>query len=139
MKKQHKPTEYSPELSRLMSAAVISPSFRRLLLQDPAAALKGGYMGRPFDLSPEEHVLVCSIQATTLEDFADQLFLSVAEDRTDLSPPVDAGGSCSQLDDRLAHPFVRQETTPDQFVEEAVFQQTHLPWDTPLELVAEPA
>lgn len=56
-----------------MSAAVVSPRFRRQLLSDPVSALAAGYNGERFNLTSEEMRLVCSIQATTLRGFAVQL------------------------------------------------------------------
>ena len=61
------------EISRLMSAAVISRDFCDLLLADPAVALAAGYGGEPFHLGEEEKMRVLSIHASTLADFALQL------------------------------------------------------------------
>lgn len=61
------------ELSRLLNAAVVSPTFCRLLLTRPSAALTGGYNGEPFRLAPEEEATVLSIRATSLAGFAQQL------------------------------------------------------------------
>jgi len=62
------------ELSRLVSAAVVSREFCDLLLGDPATALRIGYNGSgSFQLTPEDQELVLSIRATSLADFAAQL------------------------------------------------------------------
>lgn len=62
------------ELSRLVSAAVVSQEFCDLLLGDPATALRIGYNGSgSFQLAPEDQELVLSIRAKSLADFAAQL------------------------------------------------------------------
>ncbi len=61
------------ELSRLLNAAVVSPTFCQLLLTFPATALTEGYNGEPFRLAPEDEQSVLSIQATSLAGFAQQL------------------------------------------------------------------
>ena len=61
------------EVSRLLSAAVISPRFRQLLLSNPAKALEIGFAGECFDFPREAKRRVASIQAATLADFADQV------------------------------------------------------------------
>lgn len=61
------------EVSRLLSAAVISPRFRQLLLSDPAKALEIGFAGERFDFPREAKRRVASIQAANLADFADQV------------------------------------------------------------------
>lgn len=64
---------HTPELCRLLAAAVVSPDFRRLLLTDAAQALENGYNGASFGLSAGEQALVLSIHANSLADFAAQL------------------------------------------------------------------
>jgi hypothetical protein len=61
------------ELSRLITAAVINPGFRKTLLTNPAEAIANGFQGESFRLAIEEQNLVISIQADTLSDFARQL------------------------------------------------------------------
>jgi hypothetical protein len=63
----------APELSRLITAAVISTQFCDLLLNDPGQALVKGYGGETFRLNPEEKAWVLSIQAGSLSEFAAQL------------------------------------------------------------------
>ena len=64
---------FSSELIRLVVAAVISPDFCDLLLADPALAISAGYRGTSFQLSHKEREIVCSISATSLPDFTNQL------------------------------------------------------------------
>jgi hypothetical protein len=61
------------EISRLLTAAVINPEFRHLLLTNSPSALKGGYNGESFNFSADSQNLILSIQAASLEDFASQL------------------------------------------------------------------
>ena len=63
----------NPEVSRLLSAAVISRSFRSALLSDPAKAIASGYFGEQFKMSDKETRQVKSIHACSLADFAVQL------------------------------------------------------------------
>lgn len=68
------------EISRLLCAAVVSASFRALLLTDPAQAVSLGYGGESFHLSVEEMHAIEGIRADSLADFASQL----------MQPPVPA-------------------------------------------------
>jgi hypothetical protein len=61
------------ELSRLLTAAIVSKQFCELLLADPGSALVTGYNGESFRLGETDHELVLSIRATDLSDFALQL------------------------------------------------------------------
>lgn len=63
----------SPEITRLLTAAVINRRFRELLLQDPARALNEGFQGEYFFLSSREQDLVLSIKAVDLGDYASQV------------------------------------------------------------------
>jgi hypothetical protein len=69
----HLPASLSKNLNRLISAAVVSDRFRRLLLNDPVVALATGYNGEGFDLTPEEYDAVTSLRVSTIRDFAAQL------------------------------------------------------------------
>jgi len=71
--KTNSPLSHTPELCRLLAAAVVSPEFRRLLLTDAAQALESGYNGTTFGLSAGEQALILSIHANSLADFAAQL------------------------------------------------------------------
>ncbi len=62
-------------LTSVLAAAVVNEEFRSLLLSDPSAALKKGYLGQAFALSPEESADLLSIRANTLTDLAKQLII----------------------------------------------------------------
>jgi len=64
---------YQKEYSRLLSAAVINPNFRDLLLANPSQALAAGFCAETFHFSHEETLRVINIQAESLADFAEQL------------------------------------------------------------------
>jgi hypothetical protein len=68
-----KTNSHNGELSRLLSAAVASQRFCKLLLTDPERALKVGYQSESFRLSPEEKMWVLSIRAGNLSDFASEI------------------------------------------------------------------
>ncbi|KAF0111821.1 MAG: hypothetical protein FD147_623 [Chloroflexi bacterium] len=61
------------EYSRIMTAAVVSEKFRKLLLANPRLAIKSGYGGEAFNLAMEESERISSIQATSLAEFARQM------------------------------------------------------------------
>lgn len=64
----------NPEaISRLISAAVVDKSFRKLLLRKPQVAMTLGYNGEMFDLTEEDRALILTIEAASLTDFAAQL------------------------------------------------------------------
>lgn len=63
----------SKNLNRLLSAAVVSPRFQRLLLTDPVAALAAGYNGETFQLTQAEYAAVTSLCVGTIREFASQL------------------------------------------------------------------
>lgn len=65
----------SPEINRLLTAAVVNRRFCRLLLTNPLAALALGYHGESFRLNPAEIQRVSAIHATSLHDFASQLLV----------------------------------------------------------------
>jgi hypothetical protein len=60
-------------VNRLLAAAVVDQNFRRLLLDDPELALRDGYQGEIFPVTPQEHILICSLHARTLPELASQL------------------------------------------------------------------
>lgn len=82
----HSPAALSKSMSRLLSAAVVSPRFRCLLLSDPSAALAAGYNGENFQLTPAEYAVVTSLRVSSVRDFAAQLLqmLPVANEDTAL-------------------------------------------------------
>jgi hypothetical protein len=61
------------EVSRLLTAAVISNQFRQMLLANPSKAITSGYGGESFNLPREQQKRVSSIRANSLSDFASQL------------------------------------------------------------------
>jgi hypothetical protein len=64
----------NPEaISRLISAAVVDKTFRKLLLSKPQIAMTLGYNGETFDLTDEDRALIMTIEAASLTDFAAQL------------------------------------------------------------------
>lgn len=60
-------------LSKLFEAAVVNQQFCQLLLSQPEAALRQGYLGNSFDLTLEEQALIISIQANSLPELAQQV------------------------------------------------------------------
>ena len=77
--KRYTQLAFSSDLSRLLSAAVVSPDFCSMLLQNPARALNGGYCDTKFALPPSEEALVLSIEAATLQEFASEIVSRAAE------------------------------------------------------------
>jgi hypothetical protein len=67
------PTSDRAGISNVFAAAVVSRSFCKMLLSDPDQALKEGYMGQKFGLSPEDSALIVSIRAASLPDLARQV------------------------------------------------------------------
>jgi hypothetical protein len=58
------------ELSRLLSAAVVSKRFRNMLLTNPEIAVASGYQGETFSLSQEDQSWIYSIRPASLGDLA---------------------------------------------------------------------
>lgn len=67
------PKESHGGLSSLFAAAVVSSSFRDMLLKDPEKALKQGYLGKSFGLSQADASLIVSLNAKSLADLAKQV------------------------------------------------------------------
>jgi hypothetical protein len=61
------------EVSRLLAAAIVNPSFCNLLLVDPKQAIEAGYQGETFHLSDAERYLLLFIHADNLADLACQI------------------------------------------------------------------
>jgi hypothetical protein len=61
-------------LNQLLCAATVNSRFCEALLRNPAQAIRTGYFGQTFSLTPEEQELVTGIQAQQLEDFAAQVY-----------------------------------------------------------------
>lgn len=72
-----KPVDGHAAFSGLFAAAVVSESFRNMLLNHPEQALKKGYGGKRFNLSPEAESLIVSLNAKTLPDLAKQVIQTV--------------------------------------------------------------
>jgi len=70
---QSRQTISTHEYSRILSAAVISNNFRKMLLSDPAKAISNGYSGEKFNLATDEKSRLSTIRATSLPEFAAQL------------------------------------------------------------------
>jgi hypothetical protein len=63
----------APEISRIISAAVINKRFCVALLADPSSAISQGFFGEPFQLSSEQKNRISRIKENSLEGFAAQL------------------------------------------------------------------
>ena len=61
------------ELSRLLAAAVVNPSFCHRLLVDPKQAIENGYQGETFLLSDAARYLLLLIHADSLVELAQQI------------------------------------------------------------------
>lgn len=61
------------EYGRILSAAVVSEHFRKLLLSNPNLALSAGFAGEMFQLNNEDRNRLTAIRAESLVDFAAQL------------------------------------------------------------------
>jgi hypothetical protein len=61
---------HNDELNRLLCAAVVSKSFRNVLLSNPELAVASGYQGETFNLSPDDRSWLYSTRPTTLVDLA---------------------------------------------------------------------
>ena len=70
----------SNELNRVFAAAIVSQQFCDMLLKDPKEALKTGYLGETFVLTPEEVSLIASIRADSLAEFARELYVLTGTD-----------------------------------------------------------
>ncbi len=58
------------ELNRLLCAAVVSKSFRNMLIANPEIAVASGYQGEKFNLCSEDQNWLYSIHPTNLVDLA---------------------------------------------------------------------
>lgn len=56
----------------LMTAALVDPFFRELLLTDPAAALASGYNGEKFHLDTKDQDFILSTQVASLPELAER-------------------------------------------------------------------
>lgn len=113
------PAALSHNLNRLLSAAVVSPRFQRLLLADPVAALAAGYNGESFPLTQTEYAAVTSLCVNSLRDFAAQLLRLMQEAISlgpefspEFSPGIDA---VAQPEQPAPLPY-KQESAYSRFV-----------------------
>jgi hypothetical protein len=58
------------EMNRLLCAAVVSKSFRNILMANPEIAVTSGYQGETFNLSDEDRRWLFSIRPANLVDLA---------------------------------------------------------------------
>jgi hypothetical protein len=58
------------EMNRLLCAAVVSKSFRSMLITNPEIAVASGYQGESFNLSDEDRSWLFSVRPANLVDFA---------------------------------------------------------------------
>jgi hypothetical protein len=63
----------SPDLHRLLAAAIVNSQFRDTLLTEPELALAGGYMGQAFSLTDHEKAVISNVRAKDLTDFAQKV------------------------------------------------------------------
>lgn len=70
---ESKPSLKEKEFSRILTAAVVSEKFRKLLLSDPEMAVRMGFGGEAFHLDHADTRRLASIRATSLADFARQM------------------------------------------------------------------
>ncbi len=58
------------EMNRMLCAAVVSKSFRKMLLSNPEIALSTGYQGEKFNLSDEDRSWLFSMRSANLVELA---------------------------------------------------------------------
>ena len=68
-----KPVAVRSGLHRLFAAAIVSDQFRSMLLNEPEAALAGGYLGQTFTLTDQERRIIKTVRAENLTDFAQKV------------------------------------------------------------------
>ncbi len=61
------------DLNRMLCAAVVSKSFRSMLVDNPEIAATTGYQGESFNLCDEDRAWLSSIRPSNLVDFAANL------------------------------------------------------------------
>jgi hypothetical protein len=83
------PITENPEIDRLLCAAVVNPAFRALLLTNPSMAVAVGYHDDTFVLSDQEVALLQSVEATTLQEFAERLLTLEYARGAEAAVPVD--------------------------------------------------
>jgi hypothetical protein len=83
------------ECGRLVHAALISRTFRSMLLADPIKTIETGYYGEKFTFTREEKERIKSIHASTLADFSSQLLKVIGP--SEISFPSDMAMVPSQV------------------------------------------
>ena len=76
------------ELNRLLSAAIVSKSFRHMLLTSPEIAVASGYQGETFNLSLEDRNWLFSIRPASLVELAASMVAYQLESKVKL--PVES-------------------------------------------------
>ena len=74
------PLEGHLELSRLLAAAIVNPTFCHLLLIDPKQAIDSGYQGETFLLTDAERYLLLFIHADSIVELAKQIIQAIKSD-----------------------------------------------------------
>jgi hypothetical protein len=69
----HPPTRPHTGLRRLFAAAIVNDQFCETLLSKPEEALANGYLGQTFALTDHEKMVIKSVRADTLTDFAQKV------------------------------------------------------------------
>ncbi len=101
--------EISPELNRLLCAALVSQTFREKLLDNPGKAILEGYhLGafgiEKFDLTDEETQTISTIQAKTIQDFAAQIIKNNSPPK--MAPSLANGSAKNSINGH--HPYSGQ-------------------------------
>ena len=78
----------SHPITHLLSVAVVSKEFRRLLLTDPERALDEGHRGEQFQLTPADRKRILMTHAQSLEELAAQLIQATDEQVEEESIPL---------------------------------------------------
>lgn len=68
-----KKSDWSPELLRLINAAVANPKFCDRLIRNPVAALKQGFYDRVFVVTQREYDALISTRGSSLAEFVARL------------------------------------------------------------------
>jgi len=69
----HKSISPRTGLHRLFTAAIVNNQFCETLLSRPEEALANGYLGQTFALTDHEKMIIKSVRADTLTDFAQKV------------------------------------------------------------------
>ncbi len=83
-------TSSNDEMNRMLCAAVVSKSFRSMLVANPELAAASGYQGETFNLTDEDRAWLSSFRPSNLVDFAANLvnYQTMQENRVKL--PVES-------------------------------------------------